>query len=260
MSQQPDSLPVMPRKRWHPPALRVFERKTQALKPNKTIAQETTTAKALWPRLPKPDTKNLAEMVLLGVTFCISIGFVAIGIWLGIQKSAIPAWIVPFFMVTGVILGWQLLIKTKLLEFRSYGALFPNEYQDACVVVRQPEWMKCPLPTVKRFEFRSESLFVELDLRSGKSTSIETSWEYVQNIAIKTINCKPHVGFSLAGYEFTALPAEKHAEAIQLMRQMCSDHGFDLLIDLEPFEQLAEEIVATAYLYQEHAWIYINQC
>lgn len=260
MSQKPDSLPEMPRMPWHPPSLRVFERRTPVPKPNKTIAQETTTATAQWPRAHKLDADTLAEAVLLGVTFCISMGFVAIGIWLGNQKSAIPAWIVPFFMVTGVILGWQLLIKTKLLEFRSYGAWFPNEHQDACLVIRRPEWMKCTLPTVKRFEFRSESLFVELDLGSGKSTSIETGWEYVQNIAIKTVNGKPHVGFSLTRYEFTAFPAEKHAEAIQLMRQMCSDHGFDLLIDMEPFDQLAGEVVATAYPYQEHAWIYINRC
>jgi len=240
------------RKTWHPPPLRVYERKA--------VAHKAAIVTALRPQVSKLDADTLTEAVLLGVTFCISMGFVAIGIWLGNQNTAIPAWIVPFFMVTSVILAWQLLIKTKLLEFRSYGALFPNEYQDACLVIRRPEWMKCTLPTVKRFEFRSASLFVKLDLGSGKSTSIETGWEYVQNVAIKTVNGKPHVGFSLTRYEFTAFPAEKHAEPIQLMRQMFSDHGFDLLIDMEPFDQLAEKIVATAYPYQEHAWIYINQC
>jgi len=176
------------------------------------------------------------------------------------QPSAIPAWVVPFFIGASGILAWQLLIKTEVIEFRPWGAWFSNEFQDAAVQFNRPDWMKHRPPNVRRIEFRSESLFVELNLDQGKIISIETGWEFVQDITLKNVAGKPHAGFRFAHHKFDASPLSTYSDAIKLMRNLYADYGVDLLIDPEPFGLQAAELIATAMPYEEHAWIYINQC
>lgn len=176
------------------------------------------------------------------------------------QPSATPVWVVPFFTAASGILGWQLLIETELIEFRPWGAWFPNEFQDAIVQFNRPDWMKHRPPEVRCIEFRSESLFVELDMCQGNIISIETGWEFVQDITLEIVAGKPHVGFLFAHRNIAASPLSTYSDAITLMRSLYSDYGFDLLIDPEPFGLQAAEMIATAMPYEEHAWIYINQC
>ncbi len=174
--------------------------------------------------------------------------------------SAILGWVVPFFIAAGGILAWQLLIETKLIEFRPWGAWFPNEFQDAIVQFNRPDWMKYRPPEVRRIEFRSESLFVELDMVQGNIISIETGWEFVHGVTLENVAGKPNVGFRFAHHKIAASPLSAYSDAIKLMRSLYSDYGVDLLIDAEPFGLQVEELVAIAKPYQDHAWIYINQC
>jgi len=176
------------------------------------------------------------------------------------QPSPISVWVVLFFTAASGILGWQLLIETKLIEFRPWGAWFPNEFQDAIVQFNRPDWMKHRPPEVRRIEFRSESLFVELDMGPGNIVSIETGWEFVQDITLENVEGKPHVGFRFAHHRIAAFPLSTYSDAIKLMRSLYSEYGFDLLIDPEPFGLQAAELVAIAKPYEQHAWIYINQC
>lgn len=234
------------RKPWHAPPLRVFER----VLPFPAVEDSGP----IRFKIPKPSLKQVA----LSIAFSLNAALILGALFGGKAVQPFPGWILPFFLCTGSVIAWQWLNSTELVEYNPFGAWLPNEFEDNRLQLHRPACMNAPLPEVVRIEFRSESLLVELVLGSMAVASIEARWEDVVNIVTTTIREKTYLGFSVG--MCVVSPTDATRDVNHLMRQSKRDYGSHLVIDVSPFAQNSVEMAAIALPYQEHAWVYINQC